>query len=126
MTHQKSFSHYLKVATPYLLVAPVIIYYAIFWLRPVVTLVVGSFTALDGSGFTLENFQMVFNDPSFWPAIRNTTIIVVFSVTLEFIIALILALLINMKFPGSGFFLFIAMIPMHYRRWLLPPCGKPA
>ena len=112
MTNKKSFGHYLKVATPYLLVAPVIIYYAVFWLRPVVTLVIGSFTAIDGSGLTLENFQMVFADPSFWPAIKNTTIIVIFSVTLEFIIALILALLINMKFPGSSFFLFIAMTPM--------------
>jgi multiple sugar transport system permease protein len=112
MTNEKNFKHYLKAATPYLMVAPVIIYYAIFWLRPVITLVIGSFTAIDGGGFTLENFVMVFEDPSFWPAIRNTTIIVIFSVTLEFFLALALALLINAKFPGSGIFLFIAMIPM--------------
>ncbi len=102
----------MKTATPYLLVAPVIIYYAIFWLRPVITLVIGSFTAIDGSGLTLANFAMVFEDPTFWPAVRNTTIIVIFSVTIEFLIALALALLINAKFPGSGIFLFIAMIPM--------------
>ena len=112
MEKEKNFKHYLKTATPYLLVAPVIIYYAVFWLRPVITLVVGSITAIDGGGFTLENFVMVFEDPSFWPAIRNTSIIVIFSVTLEFFVALALALLINAKFPGSGIFLFIAMIPM--------------
>lgn len=112
MTNEKNFKYYFKSATPYLLVAPVIIYYAVFWLRPVFTLVIGSFTAIDGGGFTLENFTMVFEDPSFWPAIRNTTIIVIFSVTLEFLFALALALLINAKFPGSGIFLFIAMIPM--------------
>ena len=112
MTNTRKFQHFMKSATPYLLVAPVIIYYAVFWLRPVITLVVGSFTALDGSGFTLENFGMVFEDPSFKPALINTTIIVIFSVTLEFLAALALALLINAKFPGAGIFLFIAMIPM--------------
>ena len=112
MTNTRKFQQFMKSATPYLLVAPVIIYYAVFWLRPVITLVVGSFTALDGSGFTLENFGMVFEDPSFKPALINTTIIVIFSVTLEFLAALALALLINEKFPGSGIFLFIAMIPM--------------
>jgi len=112
MTNTRKFQQFMKSATPYLLVAPVIIYYAVFWLRPVITLVVGSFTALDGSGFTLENFGMVFEDPSFKPALINTTIIVIFSVTLEFLAALALALLINAKFPGSGIFLFIAMIPM--------------
>ena len=112
MTNTRKFQQFMKSATPYLLVAPVIIYYAVFWLRPVITLVVGSFTALDGSGFTLENFGMVFEDPSFKPALINTTIIVIFSVTLEFVAALALALLINTKFPGSSIFLFIAMIPM--------------
>jgi multiple sugar transport system permease protein len=55
---------------------------------------------------------MVFTDPNFIPALRNTAIIVVFSVTLEFLGALFLALLINRKFFGSSIFLFIAMIPM--------------
>ena len=79
MTNTRKFQQFMKSATPYLLVAPVIIYYAVFWLRPVVTLVIGSFTALEG-GFTLENFGMVFEDPSFKPALINTTIIVIFSV----------------------------------------------
>lgn len=103
--------HILKVATPYLLISPVVIYYALFWLRPVLTLVTGSFTAVEG-GFTLDNFGLVFQDPSFLPAVRNTTIIVAFSVALEFFIALGLAFLINAKFPGSSAFLFVAMIPM--------------
>ncbi|MEA3337150.1 MAG: sugar ABC transporter permease [Chloroflexota bacterium] len=100
-----------KAATPYLLIAPVIIYYIFFWLRPVVELVIGSFTAVEG-GFTLQNFGLVLQDPTFWPAVRNTTIIVVFSVALEFVVAFLLALLINEKFPGASAFLFVAMLPM--------------
>ena len=98
-------------AMPYMLILPVVIYYAIFWLRPVIELSWGSFIGADGE-FTLSNYAMVFQDPYFAPAFLNTSIIVIFSVSLEFIIALVLALLINEKFPGSGMFLFLAMIPM--------------
>ena len=98
-------------AVPYILILPVAIYYAAFWLRPVITAVIGSFTDADGF-FTLQNFVMVFNEENFVPALRNTSVIVIFSVTLEFLAALFLALLINRKFIGSGIFLFLAMIPM--------------
>ena len=110
-TRVKSSRKFWAKATPYLLILPVVVYYAFFWLRPVLSTFVGSFR--DASGvFTFENYLMVFTDPDFIPALKNTTIIVIFSVTLEFIIALFLALLINRKFTGSAVFLFLAMIPM--------------
>lgn len=98
-------------AVPYLLILPVVLYYGAFWLRPVIVSVIGSFTDAGGH-FTLQNFVMVVSEENFWPAVRNTAVIVVFSVTLEFFAALALALLINRKFTGSGTFLFLAMIPM--------------
>lgn len=107
----KTFQSRFQKTVPYLLVAPVFLYYVIFWLRPVLRALFESFTALEG-GFTFANYQMVFADPTFWPAVYTTAIITVLSVTLEFIVALILALLINEKFKGSGIFLFLAMIPM--------------
>jgi len=100
-----------KGATPYLLVLPVILYYAAFWLRPVLSSIIASFTGAAGQ-FTLDNFALVFREENFVAAVKNTAIIVVFSVTLEFLAALFLALLINRKFKGSGIFLFMAMIPM--------------
>ncbi len=104
-------AHFWRVATPYFLIAPVVIYYALFWLRPVFSLVLDSITAADG-GLTLQNFGLVIQDPTFWPAVRNTTIIVIFSVTLEFFVAFALAMLVNANFPGVSGFLFIVMIPM--------------
>lgn len=98
-------------AVPYLLIAPVVIYYIFFWIRPVLITVIKSFQSAAGT-FTFQNYVLVVTDPNFMPALRNTAIIVVFSVTLEFLGALFLALLINRKFIGSSIFLFIAMIPM--------------
>lgn len=109
--NRKNWKKLGEKAVPYLLILPVVLYYGAFWLRPVIVSVMGGFT--DASGhFTLQNFVMVFSEENFWPAVRNTAVIVVFSVTLEFFGALFLALLINRKFVGSGFFLFLAMIPM--------------
>jgi len=102
---------WLERAVPYLLVLPVAIYYALFWLRPVITAIIGGLTGPEG-GLSLENFALVVGDKGFWPALRNTAVITAFSVTLEFFVALFLALLINRKFRGSSLFLFLAMVPM--------------
>ncbi len=107
----KTWKKITKGATPYLLVLPVVLYYAAFWLRPVISSIIASFTGAAGQ-FTLDNFALVFREENFVAAVKNTAIIVVFSVTLEFLAALFLALLINRKFKGSGLFLFLAMIPM--------------
>jgi multiple sugar transport system permease protein len=96
---------------PYLLVVPALGYYLVFWARPVLQQLIDSFTNAAGQ-LTLENYLLVFRDAEFIPAFSNTAIIVVFSVTLEFFLALGLALLINRKFRGSTIFLFLAMLPM--------------
>ncbi len=98
-------------AVPYLLIAPVLIYYALFWLYPVIQCFAGSFRDVNNK-LTLYNYAFIFKDPTFYKALFNTAFIVVFSVTLEFLAAFGLALIINIKFKGSGIFLFIAMIPM--------------
>jgi multiple sugar transport system permease protein len=109
---RKKWKQLSKTLFPYLLILPVAIYYTAFWLRPVLTSVIGAFTDTATGQFTIQNLVMVLTDESFLPALRNTALIVICSVTLEFIAALFLALLINRKFPGSDIFLFLAMIPM--------------
>jgi multiple sugar transport system permease protein len=98
-------------AIPYILILPVVVYYAFFWLRPVFATVIGAFTDAAGNP-TFQNFAMVVSDKTFWPAVVNTAIIVIFSVTLEFFAALALSLLLHRRFHGSGIFLFLFMIPM--------------
>lgn len=118
---RKRSKHWAEKLVPYLLILPVVIYYILFWVRPVVDVVIGSITDPVTHGLTLNNFAMVFQDETFWDSFWNTTIIVVISVTLEFFVALALALLINRKFWGSSYFLFFVIIPM-----ALPPVAAAA
>lgn len=111
VANSRRIKHLGKRITPYVMVLPVLIYFLAFWIRPVLQQIASSFTGLEG-GFTLDNYLLVFRDPEFIPAFRNTALIVILSVTLEFILALGLALLINRKWRGSGVFLFLAMLPM--------------
>ena len=96
---------------PYLLIAPVIIYYLLFWVNPVMNAIIESFRDVDGI-FTFGNYIYIFKNSVFYEALFNTAFLVVFSVTIEFLLAFGLALLINKKFKGSSIFLFLAMIPM--------------
>jgi len=98
-------------AIPYVLIAPVFVYYLVFWIRPVLAAVTGSFLELDGS-VTLEHYLVIFRDEYFRRALFNTLFIVALSVTLEFFVAFGLALLINTRFRGSSVFLSVALIPM--------------
>jgi len=100
-----------KKLLPYFLVVPALIFYVLFWLRPVMQQFADSFTNAAGQ-FSLDNYRLVFSDPDFGLAFANTAIIVVISVVLEFFFALFLALLINRNFRGSSIFLFLVLIPM--------------
>ncbi len=69
--------------TPYLLIAPTVIYYIFFWLNPVITSIYSSFKGVDGS-FTLQNYITVFTTTSFGEAFGNTAFIAGISIVIEF------------------------------------------
>lgn len=104
-----------KKAIPWLLLSPALIFYLMFWIVPVITGVVESFTDAQGK-FTFANFVMIFQSDSisgnFGVAILNTLIFVLISIVLQYVLALILALILNMKSKFSKALLFIVMIPM--------------
>lgn len=100
-----------KKTIPYWLIAPTLIYFAIFWLKPVIQAFIISFQDPSGN-YTLDNYRFIFASLDFLPSLWNTAIIAGISVTVEFFIALLLALLLNKKFKGVSLLLFVAMIPM--------------
>ncbi|MCF0236997.1 MAG: sugar ABC transporter permease, partial [Sphaerochaetaceae bacterium] len=101
-----------KKAIPYILLAPIFIYYAIFWLIPVLTSVKEVFTDFDGHFTLFGNFKLMAQSSLFTESVRNTALFAFLSVLLEYLIALLLAVVLNSSFPGNKIAMFISMIPM--------------
>jgi multiple sugar transport system permease protein len=95
----------------YWFIAPAIFFYLMFWFFPVMLSFLQAFTTLQGE-FTFSNFRLMFDDPLFNNALRNTLVFALVSLFLQFFLALGLALLAHKTFKGSKLFLFILLIPM--------------
>ncbi|MDR1061284.1 MAG: ABC transporter permease subunit [Clostridiales bacterium] len=85
----------------YLLLFPVLLWYAIFCYGPMYGIVTAfqnySMTkGIMGSPFVgLEHFQKLFQDNLFWRAFRNTVILALYRILIEFPIPILLSLLVN-------------------------------
>jgi trehalose/maltose transport system permease protein len=77
------------------------------------------FANLDNTQFVgLENYVSewgILADPQWWQAVRNTIWFTVISVTLETILGLIVALVLNANFPGRGLVRAAILVP-----WAIP------
>jgi len=101
----------LQQFMPYLLLLPSIVFLLIFFAYPMVEAFGLAFRAGDG-GATLEHFQTMIGDVAFGPALRTTLILIVVLIPVQFVVALIMALLVQAKLKGSGLFLYIYAIPL--------------
>lgn len=63
----------------------------------------------------LENYSFLFADMRFWNALKNTAYFTVTSVSLEFVLGLSVAVLLNREFRYKGFVRAIVLIP-----WAIP------
>jgi trehalose/maltose transport system permease protein len=63
----------------------------------------------------LGNYLFILSDPDFWLAVQNTLVFSVFSVTLECILGLTVALVANSKFKGRSILRIAILIP-----WAIP------
>lgn len=89
--------------------------FAALTLLPVVVLFYVAFTNWNVFGVAewtgTANFRRMWDDTSFWTALRNTVYYAVFHIPLTLGAALGLALLLNRKLRGVGFFRTIAFFP---------------
>ncbi|GHV92810.1 ABC transporter permease [Spirochaetia bacterium] len=97
---------------PYLLMTPAFIYYAVFWLMPVIDGIIEVFTGLDGAFTLTGNFILMGKSDLFTQSVLNTALFAAISVVLQYLIALVLAVFLNIRFKFSNLLMFIAMIPM--------------
>ncbi len=97
--------------TPYLLLLPSLIFLAFFFAWPMVQAFALAFQTADGQ-WTLAHIQRMVQDVAFTDALRTTLILIVAILPLQFILALIMALLMQAQLRGAGLFLYIFAIPL--------------
>ncbi len=72
----------------------------------------GRIEAGDKSQFTTIYIRRMVNDRFFWPALRTTLLLIVLIIPAQFILAIIMALVIQADLKGSGIFLYIFAIAL--------------
>jgi len=101
-----------KKTAPFFLLAPTFLYYAIFWMSPIIISIKEVFTDFDGEFSLFGNFKFLFSQETFTPALINTALFATISVILQYVLALGLAILLNRRFKGQKLLMFLVMIPM--------------
>lgn len=104
----------------YLLVAPAVVVLAVVALYPVLAAIwlsLHRFILVFGERrFTgLENYVYLMGDARFWSALGNTAYFTAVAVTVELLLAVPLALLLNRAFPGRGLLRASVLVP-----WAIP------
>lgn len=106
----------------YIFILPTLLYLVIFQFYPLFESIRLSFTDLSflkpdsGKYIGLKNYyELLFNDPNFWPIVKNSFIWVLGSAVLQFLIAIPAALILNNKIFARGLWRGLVMVP-----WVTP------
>ncbi len=99
----------------YIFIAPAVLGLLIFYLGPMIASFVLSFTDYDlltaPEWVGTQNYRDLWNDELFWTSVRVTAIYSFVSVPLVLALALVLAVLLNQRFPGVTLFRSIYYLP---------------
>lgn len=96
---------------PYGLLLPSVLYLILFFVIPLSQAFFVAFQDADGT-WTLEHFRKMTRDFRFDDAVKYTFLLAVTIVPLQLLTALLIALLVNLRFKGSQLFLYICAIPL--------------
>lgn len=105
----------------FLFLLPIVLCIVLFVIWPVVQVIVFSFTnqviySADRSFIGWSNYRNAIQDPEVWSSLFNSLVWTFGSITLQLIVGLLVALLLNRSFPGRGIFrsivLFSYLIPV--------------
>jgi multiple sugar transport system permease protein len=95
---------------PYVLILPTVAYLGLFFAWPMVQAFELAFRIDDN--WTLAPFRTMYNDLNFNPALTFTLLLVGVIVPIQFVLALVMALIANSKLHGRGFFLAVFILPL--------------
>lgn len=106
-----------NMLTGYLLMLPSVVLVALFWWYPLLEVLYASLFDWDGLS-PLEHFVgltnyrvLLFEDPYFWNAVKNTVIWSAMYVTVPVAIGLMAALMLNARIKGENFFKGVLYLP---------------
>lgn len=99
-----------SVPPAYLLIAPSVVFMALLFGWPMIS---GILEAVRGpDGFTTAYLSRMTADPSFWSAVRNTLLLIVVLLPLQFGLALVMAFLLQSRPRGHGIYFYLWAIPL--------------
>lgn len=117
-TKKNKLLYYKRRATPYILLAPILIFVSMFLLWPMINVFVMSMQNYqllkpqDRAFVGFENFVTVFTeDQVFIKAIGNSIVWVLVSVVIQTVMGFWLAYLLNQKFAGRGLYRALVLSP---------------
>ena len=98
------------VPPAYLLIAPSIVFMALLFGWPMISGVLQAFVGPDGP--TTDYVQRMTQDPAFWAAVRNTLLLIVVLLPLQFALALVMAFLLQARPRGHALYFYLWAIPL--------------
>ena len=99
-----------KVPPAILLIAPSVVFMALLLGWPVIQGILQAFR--DENGFTLDFVTRMVQDPYFWPAVRNTLLLIVVMIPLQFAFAIGMALMLRTNPRLHKVHFFVWAIPL--------------
>ncbi|SHK07660.1 carbohydrate ABC transporter membrane protein 1, CUT1 family [Pseudonocardia thermophila] len=92
------------------LVGPSVLLMALLFGWPMIAGIVQAFAGPEG--FTLAHVERMVADPYFWPSVRNTLLLIVVLIPLQFALALAMALLLRTNPRFGGLYFYVWAIPL--------------
>ncbi len=94
------------------LILPSIIFMLFLFAYPMVVGIRSAFISPLTGTFSLENWQRMVNDPHFPDAVRNTLLLIVVIIPLQFVFAITMALLLQAKPRGTALYFYLWAVPL--------------
>lgn len=99
-----------RVPTAVLLIAPSLIFMTALFVWPMIVGIGQAFTG--GDGPTTAYLRRMVADPSFWPAVRYTALLIVVLIPIQFAFALTMALLLRERPRFAGVYFYLWVVPL--------------
>lgn len=99
-----------RLALPYLLLVPSAVFMALLFGWPLLSGVLSAFSGPDG--FTTANWERMAGEPRFWEAVRNTLLLTVVVIPIQFVLALTMALLLHARPRFAGLHFYVWAVPL--------------